>query len=281
MQPDGAVWLQAGENARAGEKGCFHYPGTPGNVEGPYLTWFGREVACFWRRIPNGDLVWSTAVPVRVKVKSVHDREITLDAGLERGIKVDCNAVLETEGKTLAILTILNVEEGRSTAAVEPSPGGSVEVDDELVALTWSPAAVILEGKERSRSPRPHSVATDTEGVPYLAAVGGRRTPFSKVLRFDADKDAWVEDSPPGLEGRAMLASWGPSMVCVWQTGGAIVLSLKPKGGAWRAAKKVADEPLPLATLAMPQIAPDEFLPLAWGNRGGRTVRLVAVPAEP
>ena len=146
-------------------------------------------------------------------------------------------------------------------------------------ALTWSPAVVILGGKERSRSPRPHSVATTVEGVMYLAVVGGRRVPVSKVLRFDADKAAWIEDSPPGLRGKAMLASWGSAMVCIWQTDGRIVLSVKPKGGPWGPPKKVADEPLPITTLAAPQVAPENFLPLAWGNRSGRVVKLVAVPA--
>ena len=45
------------------------------------------------------------------------------------------------------------------------------------------------------------------------------------------------------------------------------------------AAVKIADAPDGVNTLAVPQIAPEKFLPVAWGNKGKSAIRVLAVPA--
>ncbi len=281
-QDSGESWLQAGENARVGKRGVFHYPGTPGNYEGPYLTRFGNEVACFWRRIPEGDVVWSRAVALQVKVKQAEDGKVVLPVGSKQGVKIDGNVVLEKAGKTIAALTVVKLEEESCVAIEKPGPAGKVRPGDEVTVMTWTPAEIISKAvkRQRTHNPRPHSAATDAAGTVYLGLSAGRKgTPGPKVLRYDAAAKKWAEDSPPELKGNPMLSAWGGRMACLWFSEGAIRLSLKPAGGKWSAARKIAEEQEGINTLAVPQVSPEKFLPVAWGTKSRKSIKVVAVPA--
>ncbi len=282
-QADGESWLQAGENARVGERGVFHYPGTPGNYEGPYMTVFGQEVACFWRRIPEGDTVWSRAVPLKAKVKEVKaGGKAVLPVGANQGVKIDCDVLLEKDGKVVSILTVVELVEGSCTAVTRPGSTGKIRAGDQVTVMTWSPAEVISKNRERQRthSPHPHSVATSAGSIVYLGLTASRDgDPASRVLRYDAAARKWVEDSPPGLAGAPMLAAWNEKMACLWPGKEGIMLSVKSPGGKWSAARKIAAEQGGINTLAVPQVAPKKFLPVAWGTRSRKAIRVVAIPA--
>jgi hypothetical protein len=275
-QDSGESWLQAGENARIGERGVFHYPGTPGNYEGPYLTTLGDEVACFWHREPDGDVVWNRATTLAAKAGEVKDGRVAIPVGAKQGVRIDANVLLEKDGKVLAVLTVDKVEPERCTALEPPGPGGAVKAGDELKVMVWTPEEVILKGTggARSRSPRPHSAATDAAGVAYLAV-----TAPSKVLRLEAKDGKWVEDSPPELGAKPMLVTWGPKMACLWAGEGGIYLSIRGADGKWSAARKVAEEQEKLEDLAAPQIAPEKFIPFAWSTASRRFIKVGTVPA--
>jgi len=273
---DGGSWLQAGENARIGERGVFHYPGTPGNYEGPYLTRFSEEVAAFWHREPDGDLVWTRAAPLKVKAGEVKDGKVALPAGARQGVRRDCNALLEKGGKLLATLTVDRVDDEGCVAVELPGPAGAVKPGDEVTVMTWTPEEVILKGAggERSRTPRPHSAATDSAGGAWLGVTG------PKVLRCDAGGKSWAEDSPPGLKGNPMLSALGRGLACLWAGDGGIWLSLRPEGGPWGPARKVADEPEAIEDLAVPQNAPEKFIPVAWSTKSRKAIKAAAVPVK-
>jgi hypothetical protein len=279
-QDSGTSWLQAGENARVGMRGVFHYPGTPGNYEGPYLTRFDAEVACFWRRIPEGDVVWTRALPLKVKAGEVRDGKVKLPVGLDRGVKVDCDVLLEKDGNVAAVLTVAEVEADSCLAIPKPGSPGSVRPGDELTVMTWAPVEVISKGgkRKRTRNPRPQSAATDAGGVAYLGLTGGNGAK-PRVLRWGPTEKKWGDDAPPGLAGNPMLSAWGKKMACLWFAAGAVHLSVKPADGKWGPARKIAEEQEGVNTLAVPQDAPEKFLPVAWGTRTRRAIKVVAVPA--
>ncbi|MFH1024496.1 MAG: sialidase family protein [Planctomycetota bacterium] len=275
-QDDGDSWLQAGENARIGERGVFHYPGTPGNYEGPYLTKFDDTVAAFWHREPDGDLVWTRAVPLRTNVKEAADGKVVLPLGAKQGVKRDGNVFLEKDGKVSATLTVDNVEDDRSVAIELPGPAGVVKAGDEVTVMTWTIEEVLLKGSgnERSRTPRPQSAATDAAGVVYLGVTG------PKVLRYDASGKTWLDDSPPELKGNPLLSVCGKKLACLWIGEGGVFLSVKPEGGKWGPAKKIVDEPEAIEDLAAPQNAPEKFIPAAWSAKSRKAIKTVAVPVE-
>ena len=274
-QDNGETWLQAGENARVGERGVFHFPGTPGNYEGPYLTAFGEEVACFWHREPDGDVVWTRAMPLEAKAGEVKDGRVTIPLGAKQGVRRDDNVLVEKGGKVAAVLTVDQVGEESCVAIELPGPAGAVKAGDELTVIVWTAEEVIMkgEGGSRSRTPRPHSAATAADGTAYLAV-----TAPSKVLRFEGEGKKWVEDSPAGLGGKPMLVAWGGKMACLWAGEGGIFLSVRGEGGKWSAARKVAEETEAVQDLAAPQVAPEKFIPAAWSPKSNKTIKVVAVP---
>ncbi len=100
----GETWLESGENARIGDSGVFHYPGTPGNYEGPYLSRYGDGIAAFWHREPDGDIVWTHSLSLRPKIEKIVDGKVFISHIASDGIKQNCNMLLEKEGKVLARL---------------------------------------------------------------------------------------------------------------------------------------------------------------------------------
>ena len=45
-------------------------------------------------------------------------------------------------------------------------------------------------------------------------------------------------------------------------------------------AQKVADEPEAIEDLAVPQVAPDKFIPVAWATKGRKAIKAAAVPVK-
>jgi hypothetical protein len=275
---DDKTWFHAGENARIGKNGCFHYPGTPGNFGGPYMTAYKNEAACFWRSMPNGDIVWTYAESMKVKVKDVKEGKIWLDAGFEKGLKIRGNILVQKNGKTAAVLDIIKLDKDSACAVENPGPAGVVKPGDEVTAMVWVPETIISKGTERSKThnPRPHSVVTDSQGVLYVAITHDRKA-WSKILRYDDKAKKWEEDMPAELKMKPMLSVWGTKVVCVWAGNGGIHLSIRNGKGEWTSAKKIADEDGSVDTLAVPQVSPEKFIPIAWSTTKRLFIKVVAV----
>jgi len=225
-------------------------------------------------------VVWTRALPLKVKVAEVKDAKVTLPVGQKQGVKIDCDVLVEKGGKVAAALTVVKVEGDSCRAVAKPGSPGKVQPGDEVTVMTWAPVEVINKGgkRKRTRNPRPHSAATDAGGVAYLGLTGGNDAK-PRVLRWSPDGKKWEEDTPPDLSGNPMLSAWGKKVACLWFAAGAVHLSVRPAGGKWAKARKIAEEKEGVNTLAVPQDAPEKFLPVAWGTRTRRAVKVVAVPA--
>ena len=54
-------------------------------------------------------------------------------------------------------------------------------------------------------------------------------------------------------------------------------MSIRNGKGEWSSAKKIADEGGKVDTLAVPQISPETFIPIAWSTTQKLFVKVVAV----
>ena len=82
---------------------------------------------------------------------------------------------------------------------------------------------------------------------------------------------------PKELKVKPMLSLWNNKVVCVWAGNGGIHMSVRNGKGEWTPAKKVADEEGTVDTLAVPQIAPEKFIPIAWSTTKRVYIKVVAV----
>ena len=136
---------------------------------------------------------------------------------------------------------------------------------------SWTPPAQVFRSFGGAAS-----AATVGEKTVY-AALRGK----AKIMRLDAG--GWVEDAPGGYSGGGTLSVAGSTLWCFWpeeKDGRTLILAArKPAGGAWSAPEKLAEETEKLQGLSAPARAPEGFVPLAWGPRGG-WVKFLRVPAD-
>jgi hypothetical protein len=136
----------------------------------------------------------------------------------------------------------------------------------------WTPPEVVSKGFGGAGS-----AATVGDKTIYAALRGN-----NKVLRLDNGK--WVEDAPVGYAGRGVLSVAAQALWCFWpeeKDGKTLILSArKPAGGSWSAPEKLAEETEKLQGLSAPGCAPENFVPVAWGPRGG-WVKFLRVPLAP
>jgi len=264
----GETWLDAGLNGRVAQSRTNGWA-----REGPFLTWFGDEVVCVWRHSQKA-IVYSQAAQVRTRVTAVDDDgRATLAAGADRGL-LDGGAVLvRTDGKTVAALRLVTVGAKESVAIVETGDRKAVRPDAVVLGFAWTKPRPI------TRRHRSCCVATGSDGRLYVLATAPKAV--AKVFRFDGD--AWVDDTPPALVRSAplpLLVACGGRMACVWNANGKLMLSVKPAGGKWGAAKQVAEETERVVSLAAPQMAPDTFIPVAWSTTSRTFIKVAAVPVK-
>ncbi|MCG3178452.1 MAG: hypothetical protein BIFFINMI_00779 [Phycisphaerae bacterium] len=148
-----------------------------------------------------------------------------------------------------------------------------------LYTNTWHPKAVwrVFDGK-RWGEPKPigqgfpRSAVTLGDRTIFLV-FGGNRAGMGKVLRLDGEK--WVEDGPsdPAAGDGGVLSVGGDRVLCFWTRvdGQKVSLwwSMRSAEGQWSAPACLAEETLPdkkpRLGIAVPPVAPRDFVPLAWG----------------
>jgi hypothetical protein len=148
---------------------------------------------------------------------------------------------------------------------------------DNLTSWTWFDPA--------KRAWTPPAQVFRSFGGTASAAAAGEKTIYAalrtsaKLMRLDGDK--WVEDAPADYSGRGLLSVSGRTLWCFWpeeKDGKTLIMAArKPPDGAWSAPEKLAEETEKLQGLAAPVNAPEGFVPLAWGPRGG-WVKFLRVP---
>ncbi len=258
----GVRWYDAGLNGRVGA----------GGTSGPYLSRFGDDVICVWRRGQEA-IVWSQARCITARVKAVgKDGAVTLDVGARHGVRRDGTFVDENTYLPHAF-RVTEVKPDESRAVLWDGIGNITKAGESLSGFAWT------KPKPITRQHRSCCVATGSDSRLYVLATAPKAV--GKVLRFDGK--GWTDDTPPDLVRSAplpLLVACGDRMACVWNANGKLMLSIKPNGGKWGAAKLVAEEKEPMVSLAAPQIAPDAFIPIAWSTKSRKFIKVVAVPVK-
>jgi hypothetical protein len=263
----GETWLDAGLNALVAAGGCNGWA-----FEGPFLAPFGDEVICVWRRRQKAT-VFARARRVKVKIAAVaEDGRATLDAGADRGLRKYGAVLVEQDGKPAAVLALTSVSADAAVGECRSGRREAVAAGAEAVGFTWTKPEVI------SKKGRRASLATASDGTLY-ALIAGRNVK-SVVLRYDGE--TWAEDTPPDLPSAGgpmpQLARCGDRIACVWNLRGKLSMSVRSEPGGWGKARLLAEEEEPVASLAVPQVAPKAFLPVAWSTRSRKFIKVVAVP---
>jgi len=264
----GETWLDAGLN------GLVAHSRTNGWArEGPFLTWFGDEVLCVWRHSQKA-IVYSQARQVETHIARVDAVErAALAAGSELGLRTGGAVLIRRDDKTVATLRLVDVGAKESVAVIESGDRKAVRRDAAALGFAWSAPKPI------TRRHRSCCVATGRDGRLYVLATAPKA--LGKVFCFDGK--TWSDDTPPELTRSIpmpLLVACGDRMACVWNANGKLMVSVKPNGGKWGAAKQVAEEKEPMASLAAPQTAPDAFIPIAWSTKSRTFIKVVAVPVK-
>ncbi|MFH1023189.1 MAG: sialidase family protein [Planctomycetota bacterium] len=150
---------------------------------------------------------------------------------------------------------------------------------DKATCWTWFDTA-----KNAWTAPAP--VAKGFGGATSAATVG-EKTVYAAIRGSNKlvclDGDTWTEEAPAGYSGRGVLSVSGKTLFCFWpdeKEGKTLIMSAKkPLDGAWSAPEKLAEETEKLQGLSAPMSAPENFVPLAWGPRGG-WIKFLRVPTE-